>query len=379
MSPRLIAAAILVFSQSGNGFAPSSTRRGVASPSSRRMFTGIVEEMGEVVSLETRDDMALWDGTRGTGTEMSIRGDVVLEGAYLGCSISVNGVCLTATELDFDDKVFRVGLAPETLRKTNLGEYADAEGERKRVNLERASEIGGRNSGHFVQGHVDGVGTIVDRWIDENSLFFKVSVPHEHMRYIVPKGFVAIDGTSLTVCDVKSEGPDGENWFTFMLVEYTQKKIIVPSKQVGDTVNIEVDVLGKYSERAWEAFAPKVEALEQKVRDLEAKVVALEGNDAAAASSEKEVDYGSAVPKGFPPPRAPSSEPPSSQAVDPRESRDPEKWVRSEQSFLHADADAADMNPKRENRNDAGTDWSRGWSRWADDPSLKWTRIQGGG
>eukprot|EP00984_Skeletonema_dohrnii_P017418 scaffold7913_cov100-Skeletonema_dohrnii-CCMP3373.AAC.1 len=254
-----------------HGFAPSSlsTRRHVGGQSSiptslttHHMFTGIIEEMGEVISLETRDDMTLWDGSKGKGTEMVLKGDIVLDGAYLGCSISVNGVCLTATEIDEDAKTFKVGLAPETLRKTNLGTYVPES--QQRVNMERASEIGGRNSGHFVQGHVDNVGTIMDQWIDENSLFFKIAFPYEFMRYVVPKGFIAIDGTSLTVCDVHSEGEDGENWFTFMLVEYTQKKIILPSKKVGDTVNVEVDVLGKYSERAWEAFVPKMEALETK-------------------------------------------------------------------------------------------------------------------
>jgi len=271
-------AAALVLSQLGHGFSPAtsaSSLRSRAVGPSLQMFTGIVEQMGEVVSLETKDDMTLWDGSKGSGTEMVIKGDVVMEGAYLGCSISVNGVCLTATELDFDDGMFRVGLAPETLRKTNLGTYVPQN--KQRVNLERASEIGGRNSGHFVQGHVDDVGTIIDRWVDENSLFFKVSFPYEYMRYVVPKGFIAIDGTSLTVCDVNSEGPEGDNWFTFMLVEYTQQKIIIPSKKVGDTVNIEVDVLGKYSERAWESFVPKMEALERKVKELEAKVMVLEG------------------------------------------------------------------------------------------------------
>jgi len=306
------------------------------------MFTGIIEEMGEVISLETKDDMTLWDGSKGSGTEMTVRGEVVMEGAYLGCSISVNGVCLTATELDFDGRVFKVGLAPETLRKTNLGTYSPGSGERKMVNLERASEIGGRNSGHFVQGHVDDVGTIVDRWVDENSLFFKVSFPYEHMRYVVPKGFIAIDGTSLTVCDVKSEGPDGENWFTFMLVEYTQKKIIIPSKEVGDTVNIEVDVLGKYSEQAWEAFVPKMEALERRVRELEAKVELLEGGGGEAESVGNEVDLGDVVPKGF------AS---SKDATGPK----PETWVRADQPF----ANAKDLNPQRDNRNNRGTDWVR--------------------
>ena len=112
------------------------------------------------------------------------------------CSICVNGVCLTATELK--DDTFKVGLAPETLRRTYLGDLESGE----HVNLERASEIGGRNSGHFVQGHVDGVGTIIDRWIDEDSLFFKVKVGADSLRYIVPKGYIAVDGTSLTVCEV---------------------------------------------------------------------------------------------------------------------------------------------------------------------------------
>mmetsp|Transcript_7804 Transcript_7804/g.8588 ORF Transcript_7804/g.8588 Transcript_7804/m.8588 type:complete len:177 (-) Transcript_7804:896-1426(-) len=109
------------------------------------MFTGIVEEMGEVVRLEKRDDMTLWDGSTGKGTELTVKGDVVMDGAYLGCSICVNGVCLTATELT--ENSFKVGLAPETLRRTYLGDLKVGEP----VNLERASEIGGRNSGHFVQ------------------------------------------------------------------------------------------------------------------------------------------------------------------------------------------------------------------------------------
>jgi riboflavin synthase len=235
------------------------SRRSSSHQSRRNMFTGIVEEMGTVVSLEEREDMPLWDGTKGRGTELTVEGDVVLQGAYLGCSISVSGVCLTATELT-DGKTFKVGLSPETLRRTYFGKLKPGE----KVNLERASEIGGRNSGHFVQGHVDGVGTVIDRWVDQDSLFYKIQVPTpDMMRYIVPKGFIAIDGTSLTVCET------GQDWFTFMLVEYTQKKIIVPAKQIGDVVNIEVDVLGKYSETALAALLPRLEALEAKVESLE--------------------------------------------------------------------------------------------------------------
>ena len=228
-------------------------------PSARFMFTGIVEEMGEVVSLEEKDDMVLWDGSTGSGTELTVKGNIALEGAYLGCSICVSGVCLTATELKEDQ--FKVGLAPETLRRTYFADLQAGDP----VNLERASEIGGRNSGHFVQGHVDGVGEIIEKWTDEDSLFHKIKVDAEMMPYIVPKGFIAIDGTSLTVVDVNNE----ENWFTFMLVEYTQKKIVVTDKKVGKKVNIEVDVLGKYSHTALAALLPRLEALEAKVHTLE--------------------------------------------------------------------------------------------------------------
>uniref|UniRef100_A0A7S2UER5 Riboflavin synthase n=1 Tax=Attheya septentrionalis TaxID=420275 RepID=A0A7S2UER5_9STRA len=244
-------------------FLSPSTKSAITSSSQRNMFTGIIEEMGTVVALEEKNDLPLWDGSTGSGTELTVKGNVVMDGAYLGCSISVNGVCLTATELDDGNHEFKVGLAPETLRRTYLGQLGAGDA----VNLERASEIGGRNSGHFVQGHVDGVGTIVDRWIDENSLFFKVQVEPELIRYIVPKGFIAIDGTSLTVCEVDSSSD--KPWFTFMLVEYTQKKIIIPSKQVGGLLNIEVDVLGKYSENALAAIVPRIEELEAKVKELE--------------------------------------------------------------------------------------------------------------
>lgn len=222
------------------------------------MFTGIVEEMGTVLTLEEREDMPLWDGSTGSGTALTVKADVVLEGAYLGCSICVSGVCLTATAIDTANHQVTFGLAPETLQRTYFDtqlQPGDA------VNLERASEIGSRNSGHFVQGHVDGTGEIIDRWPDADSLFFKVKVVPDMVPYIVPKGFIAIDGTSLTVVDVNPQ----EAWFTFMLVEYTQKKIIIPAKNVGDQVNLEVDVLGKYSA----ALLPRLEALEAKVQELE--------------------------------------------------------------------------------------------------------------
>lgn len=229
------------------------------------MFTGIVEEMGSVVSLEERDDMTLWDGTMGKGTELTVKADVALQGAYLGCSICVSGVCLTATALA--DDTFKVGLAPETLSKTYFSSLQPGDP----VNLERASVIGGRNSGHFVQGHVDGTGQIIEKRTEKDSLWIQVKTSPDIIRYIVPKGFIAIDGTSLTVVDVNRE----ENWFTFMLIEYTQKKIVVPGKPVGSLINIEVDVLGKYSESSVAAFIPRLEALEAKVASLEQKLASI--------------------------------------------------------------------------------------------------------
>jgi riboflavin synthase len=163
-----------------------------------------------------------------------------------------------------ENNIFRVGLAPETLRRTYFEELKNGDA----VNLERASEIGGRNSGHFVQGHVDGTGEVMDRWQDENSLFYKIRVAPELIKYIVGKGFIAIDGTSLTVVEADTK----ENWFTFMLVDYTQKKIIIPAKMVGDKVNLEVDVLGKYSENSLAILLPRLEALEAKVESLEKEV-----------------------------------------------------------------------------------------------------------
>jgi riboflavin synthase len=271
----LLASTLLV-QRSTTGFAPSiipttnhhNLKHKQSTTTSRNMFTGIIEEMGTVVDLVERDDMVLWDESVGKGTELTVKGDIVLDGAYLGCSIAVNGVCLTATEIKPEENTFKVGLAPETLRRTYLGSLTSG----SKLNLERASEIGGRNSGHFVQGHVDGVGSIIDRWTDEDSLFFKVKVEkgdgeEDMMRYIVEKGFVAIDGTSLTVCNVDTSNKD-EQWFTFMLVEYTQKKIIIPEKNVGDLLNIEVDVLGKYSESALANITPRVSDLETTVTGL---------------------------------------------------------------------------------------------------------------
>ena len=146
--------------------------------------------------LEKVDRLEMWDGTFGEGWELEVEAQEALGQASLGCSIAVNGVCLTVTE--FDDASFKVGLAPETLRRSNLADLSEG----SPVNLERALPADGRNSGHFVQGHVDDVGVIKELRPDGDSLYVTVQPPARLMPYIVPKGFIAIDGTSLTVCDV---------------------------------------------------------------------------------------------------------------------------------------------------------------------------------
>ena len=165
----------------------------------------------------------------------------VIEGVNLGYSIAVNGTCLTVTQFDTQLSEFTVGLSPETLRKTSLAELSAG----SLVNLERAVQPTSRMGGHFVQGHVDGTGEIVSMEPEGDSLWIKVKAANEVLKYVVPKGFIAVDGTSLTVVDVFDE----EDCFNFMLVAYTQQKVVIPLKKVGQKVNLEVDILGKYVER----------------------------------------------------------------------------------------------------------------------------------
>lgn len=191
------------------------------------MFTGIVEELGKV--RECRRE--------GSGYTLSVDCKTVLEGTALGDSIAVNGVCLTVTELDANG--FVTGLAPETRHRTALEELES----RSPVNLERSVTPSTRMGGHFVQGHVDGTGSIREFRRDEDALWVTINAPTALMRYVVVKGYITLDGTSLTVVDV------GDDWFSVTLVAYTQANIVMPQKKVGDKINIEVDVLGKYVER----------------------------------------------------------------------------------------------------------------------------------
>ena len=118
-----------------------------------------------------------------------------------------------------------------------------------------------RNSGHFVQGHVDCTGTLMSKTTEGDSLWIKVRVPEQYIIYIVEKGFIAVDGTSLTVCEVN----DSELWFSFMLVQYTQNHVVIPKREVGDAVNIEVDVLSKYVERSLRGIKDRLSAIEAKI------------------------------------------------------------------------------------------------------------------
>jgi riboflavin synthase len=176
--------------------------------------------------------------------------------AALGDSIAINGVCLTATALSLPADAtpnFKVGIAPETLRLTNLGQLRTG----SRVNLERAVRADTRMGGHFVQGHVDTTATITRIAADGNALTFRFQPRGDDedekakvMRYVVHKGFIALDGTSLTITKVN----DAEGWWEVMLISYTQEKVVLAKKKEGETVNVEVDVLAKYAEKSMTGY-----------------------------------------------------------------------------------------------------------------------------
>ncbi|CAG8955975.1 hypothetical protein HYFRA_00008830 [Hymenoscyphus fraxineus] len=205
------------------------------------MFTGIVEIIGVVSELNAHSE----DG----GTTLTIsNASEILTDCHLGDSISINGTCLTVTS--FDGSSFKVGVAPETLRRTNLGSLK----EKSNVNLERAVSASTRMGGHFVQGHVDTVATILKKEPDGNAMTFRFQ-PRDKtvLRYVVEKGYVTLDGASLTVTKVDEE----DGWWEVMLISYTQEKVVTASKVPGDEVNVEVDQIGKYVEKAVEGYFSK--------------------------------------------------------------------------------------------------------------------------
>ena len=184
------------------------------------MFTGIIEEVGSVVSVPAG--------------KLVIAAGRVLEGMQSGGSIAVNGICLTITE--FSNKAFSVDVMPETLKRTNLGRLHTGD----RVNLERPLGLGGEIGGHLVQGHIDDTGRVASITTGGEAVLMKFEASPEVMRYIVPKGFIAVDGTSLTVVDKDATS------FSVSIVGYTRQNTILADKKVSDTVNLEVDIIGKY-------------------------------------------------------------------------------------------------------------------------------------
>ena len=191
------------------------------------MFTGIVEEVGRAAGAP--------EG------ELFVNAAAVLEGTKLGDSIAVNGACLTVTRLEPEG--FAVDLAPETLRRTNLGALTAG----AVVNLERSLAFGGRVGGHLVQGHVDGVAAIDSIEPEGNASMVRFRLPENLARYVTEKGFIAVDGVSLTVVGA------GDDWFSITLIPFTAEHTNLGAKGAGDPVNIEVDILAKYVERLADA------------------------------------------------------------------------------------------------------------------------------
>lgn len=191
------------------------------------MFTGIVEEMGAVTTL----DKSL------AGARMTILASTVMGDLKIGDSVSVNGTCLTVVTKSERD--FSVEVSPETLSVTTLGNLAAG----APVNLERAMKLNERIGGHLVAGHVDGVGTIRGRQQEGNAIFITIEAPHEILRYCIVKGSITVDGISLTINEV------GDHSFSVAIIPHTAKVTTLGLKRVGDTVNLESDLIGKYVER----------------------------------------------------------------------------------------------------------------------------------
>jgi riboflavin synthase len=194
------------------------------------MFTGIVEELGTVEALDLLE---------GDAARLTIRGPKVTEDARHGDSIAVNGCCLTVVETG--DGTFTADVMRETLQRTSLGQATKG----SQVNLERAVAAHARLGGHIVQGHVDGVGTIASRTPSEHWEDVRIAAPPEILKYVAEKGSIAIDGVSLTVTDVD----DATGTFGVSLIPTTLELTVLGRNQVGDTVNLEVDVIAKYVER----------------------------------------------------------------------------------------------------------------------------------
>lgn len=191
------------------------------------MFTGLIEEIGIMVGSVCGE----------SSMKLTIKAEKVLENVKVGDSISTNGVCLTVAS--FTDTSFTVDVMPETMRKTNLGKLKPG----SIVNLERALMVSDRIGGHIVSGHIDGTGIIKNFKVEENATWIIIETNMDIIKYVIPKGSIAIDGTSLTVVEVV------DNYFRVSIIPITKEETILLKKKVGDEVNLECDIVGKYIER----------------------------------------------------------------------------------------------------------------------------------
>lgn len=204
------------------------------------MFTGIIEEIGFIKQIQRKPQ----------GGTLAIAASDVLVDSKIGDSIAIDGACLTMTQVD--EAGFKADISAETLRRTTLGERKLGD----TVNLERPLQLGDRLDGHLVLGHVDDVGTI-SGWQDEgDSSLMRVSVSSEVMRYVVYKGSVCVDGISLTIASLFDDG------FEIALIPHTKAVTTLGSKQIGNRVNIEVDLLGRYIERLLTNQSPKSDSID---------------------------------------------------------------------------------------------------------------------
>ena len=191
------------------------------------MFTGIVEEVGTIKEIKKGSKSAI----------LTIKGDVVTKDSKLGDSIAVNGVCLTVTSLS--GNIFTSDVMAETMRRTSLGDLSAG----SKVNLERAMAANGRFGGHIVSGHIDGTGTIQNFLREDNAVWVTIRAESKIQKYIIEKGSIAIYGISLTVAYVD------ESCFKVSIIPHTASETTLLSKKVGDVVNLENDVVGKYVEK----------------------------------------------------------------------------------------------------------------------------------
>ncbi len=191
------------------------------------MFTGIIEEKGIIENIIS--------GTK--SCKLTISGNVIFDDLKLGDSVAVNGVCLTVSKLLTN--AFEADVMAETMRRTAMGNLKKG----SCVNLERAMQLNGRFGGHIVSGHIDGVGTVINKIIEDNAVLVTVSADSNIMKYIIYKGSVTLDGISLTVADVKNDR------FTVSIIPHTAKETTLLDKNTSDKINIECDVVGKYVEK----------------------------------------------------------------------------------------------------------------------------------